>query len=369
MTLDQRLARAAHHVADRLAAPDVDLDAVRARARSNRRRTTGIAVAATVAAALAVSVPLLADRDGAAPAPVAPPAPPAVGSDVVWLDAAGLHRGNRVLTTAAELPLQDLDDTAQVALALVRRGVLYNDPSTGDVWFHPWSGGPRVIGRGSVEGPGGDPDGSIAVWFEDQELVVYDTAREREISRTSAAPAPWSGYQEHRFGNGFLHVSADEVVWSGGDRNTRLDLRTGELSRHDDLADVHEDVRVEGIDGGALTIDVAGQARRQLPGFEPRLRLSSDGSYLLAAEGAEDSLQTDGSHGAAIVEVRTGRVWKLRDEDFSAKLAWGYGDTALVTYSPGGYDPAKEQVLLACDASERTCNAVPHEGVVVTPTS
>ena len=37
MTLDQRLARAVRHVADGVAVPEVDLDAVRARARANRR--------------------------------------------------------------------------------------------------------------------------------------------------------------------------------------------------------------------------------------------------------------------------------------------------------------------------------------------
>ena len=30
------------------------------------------------------------------------------------------------------------------ALALVRSGALYLDPATGDVWFHPWGGKPRV---------------------------------------------------------------------------------------------------------------------------------------------------------------------------------------------------------------------------------
>ena len=39
MTLDQRLAQAVRHVADGVAVPEVDLEAVRAGARANRRRT------------------------------------------------------------------------------------------------------------------------------------------------------------------------------------------------------------------------------------------------------------------------------------------------------------------------------------------
>ena len=39
MSLDQRLADAAHQVADGVTVPEVDLDAVRSRARANRRRT------------------------------------------------------------------------------------------------------------------------------------------------------------------------------------------------------------------------------------------------------------------------------------------------------------------------------------------
>ena len=62
------------------------------------------------------------------------------------------------------------------ALALVRRGALYLDPGAGDIWFHPWGEEPRVIGHGSEAGPGGDPDGDLAVWSDGPEAVVYDTA-------------------------------------------------------------------------------------------------------------------------------------------------------------------------------------------------
>lgn len=49
MTLDQRLARAAHHVADTVTVPEVDLAAVRSTARANQRRKVALAAVAAVA--------------------------------------------------------------------------------------------------------------------------------------------------------------------------------------------------------------------------------------------------------------------------------------------------------------------------------
>ncbi len=49
MTLDERLTRAVHHVADTVIVPDVDLDAVRSTARANRHRTLALGAAACAA--------------------------------------------------------------------------------------------------------------------------------------------------------------------------------------------------------------------------------------------------------------------------------------------------------------------------------
>ena len=40
------------------------------------------------------------------------------------------------------------------------------DPAQHDVWYHPWGGEPRIVGNDSYAGPGGDPDGDVAAWFE-----------------------------------------------------------------------------------------------------------------------------------------------------------------------------------------------------------
>jgi hypothetical protein len=74
MTLDQRLTDAAHHLADGLVTPDVDIDAVRAQARSNRRRTTALAVAAAVTAVVAMAT-ALDGRATSAPTPATTPTP------------------------------------------------------------------------------------------------------------------------------------------------------------------------------------------------------------------------------------------------------------------------------------------------------
>ena len=74
MNLDQRLADAARHVADRVEPPEVDLGAIRARAHANRRVTVALAVAAAVLAVALAAVPLLvAGRDTSAPQPAVSP--------------------------------------------------------------------------------------------------------------------------------------------------------------------------------------------------------------------------------------------------------------------------------------------------------
>ena len=73
MNLDQLLTDAAHHVADQVDPPEVDLDAVRTRAHASRRRTTALAVTAAAVTAALIGIPLLADHDSTAPQPAVPP--------------------------------------------------------------------------------------------------------------------------------------------------------------------------------------------------------------------------------------------------------------------------------------------------------
>lgn len=82
MTLDQRLTRAAHHVADGVTVPEVDLTAVRSTARASQRRKVAVAAVAAVAAAV-VTVGLAAGglwHGDRAQEPVQQPSPSQSGS-------------------------------------------------------------------------------------------------------------------------------------------------------------------------------------------------------------------------------------------------------------------------------------------------
>ena len=151
-------------------AQPVDLDEVihRRPVRSNRPLVlalAGVAVLALVAGAVAL---LRIDRHDAAPITTDPPATtvPAVPGVPVWWDARGLHHGDVVEQTPVEIGQQVGEDSITGALALVRSGAVYLDPVTGDVWFHPWGGEPRIVGHNSAAGPGGDPNGDTAAWFD-----------------------------------------------------------------------------------------------------------------------------------------------------------------------------------------------------------
>lgn len=377
MNLDERVTQAVHRVAAGVVPPQVDLDVVRGRARANRRRTVAVAVV-VVAAAAAVVVAggaLVAGPDRGDPAPVEPvPSPRVVGSGPVWYDDTGLHHGDVVEQTPFDL---FVGGEGGGALALVRGGAVYLEPLTGDVWFHPWQGEPRVIGHDSYEGPGTDPHGDVAVWFEGNVMVAYDTARGREILRTPPEHSddatvpydtlrePWT---EHvAAGNGFMHVSAREVVWRSEFGVHRLDLATGAAGtlwkgQPGDgprfLEDVSSGRLLWGDNRGGLTIESPGTGERPLDDVEPVGRFSADGSHVVAPWLRGDT------HGAGIADVRTGETWLLDEPTFYAWIAWSYGDTALVHADRDG-----ETQLLACDAVTHECDRLPTTGDVLLPTS
>ena len=78
MRLDQRLAQAVRHVADGVAVPEVDLDAVRARARANRRRTAALVAGVAVVAVVVAGTAVVTGRDASSSLPPAGPVSPSV---------------------------------------------------------------------------------------------------------------------------------------------------------------------------------------------------------------------------------------------------------------------------------------------------
>lgn len=307
----------------------------------------------------------------------------------VWYDAKGLHRGDVVEQTPVDIAAQGGVLGTMGALALVRSGALYWDPETLEVWFHPWGGKPHIVGHDSPLGPGGDPNGDTAAWFEkpgttsvsgalfeERELVIYDTAAGREISRTLGLPGVQPLGGDHRPpGNTFLQVSAERVVWLGyyphrnvirGGEEVRLmpyshDIRTNTTSPPvDALVDLHNDIEasdpanVDPSVPSALVLRVPGRDDQSYPNLEGGwARLNGRGSYLLAVE------YGSGRHAAAIVDTGTGDLWQVPKNAYP-NLAWSYGDIAMVD---------TEDELLACDATLRTCQSLPAERPFLMPTS
>lgn len=284
----------------------------------------------------------------------------------VWYDADGLHRGTEVY----DVPIDLLGGPPQAAhaLALAGTGALYLDPARGDVWFQPWEGLPRVVGRGSRFGPGADPDGTTAAWFEGAELVVYDTARGRELTRRTT-PEPVTGGREHLDGNGFRYLDSDEVVWAADPNVFRYDLDTGDIDvvwrpgvitpvrafigdRHDGWlawADFTSD--------GARVTRLSGEPVASFEAPERFAQFSPDGRFLLASTRV-------GGERAVVAEVPTGDVWFPSEEEAYPWLGWSYGDTAMIAQDGGG-----EETLLACDVEARECTRLSHHGRVLLPTS
>ena len=338
------------------------------RRASRRGRRRVVLVVAATAAVIAGSVAAVTGLDDdPRSAPVEQPKP-VVGAVPVWYDAVGLHRGDVAEQTPVDLlqperPFEGGVIPGRGALALVRSGAVYLDPARGDVWFHPWGGEPQIVGHNSEAGPGGDPTGDTAVWFEGSdeseagpgELVIYDTAAGREISRTTQAHGVTQSSGDHYpAGNRFLQVSAERVVWSALDKTYSHDVRTQTTSvAKSYLADAHDDMQVLGADRG-IVLRVPGRADERFPELESHLRLSPSGNYVLAVEG------TDERHGAVIVDTRTGQLWRVPKNVYPS-LAWSYGDIAMVDHA--------EDELLACDATRRTCEPLQPERPFLMPTN
>jgi hypothetical protein len=241
------------------------------------------------------------------------------------------------------------------------------------------------VGRDSITGPAGDPNGDVAAWFEGpSELVVYDTATSREIERTDLSDdveRPFGSNTCHAMcaehaqpGNGFLLVSAESVIWTasqGFGPTYEYDVATArtssvpdvELEGPDDarVVDVRDEAAAYAIPdkspwGWHLMLDVPDREPQQYLEMNPRSRFSPSGRYVLGhawvGPMGERSV-------AAIIDTTSGELWQGPASD-SLWSVWSYGDIALVQDSDG---------LRACHAVTRTCTPLPAEGVILMPTN
>lgn len=377
------LREAVESLAARSPMPDLEGLERRAVRRGRRRIAVGSVVAAVVAAVIAGSALSATGPDDPRTLPAGParPAPPTlaegVPEDAVWFDRHGLHRGDVVERTPVDIIVPERPVPQEPggvfpqkgSLALVRSGALYGDPATKDVWFHPWGGAPRIVGRDSASGPGGDPDGDTAAWFEGAhpstaspgKLVVYDTASGRELSRTEqeSGAIDCSGIcgDHSPPGNGFLQVAADRVVWVAPSRDFGpvvydFDVRTQRTTQlQDRVRDVHDGVRLSGEP--TLTLTAPGRDDVLLTELEAYARLSPSGRFVL---GLEDS---PARHGATVLDTRTGELWRVPNDQYPW-IAWSYDDVAMLDVDDG---------LVACEAARQLCERVPAERPFLMPSN
>lgn len=382
-TLDELFAAAS---AD-LAARTRPRGAGQAIAQSRRRTSTLVAATATAAIIAVTSFTLLGnDQADAPPEPApAPTLPNLPGVDSVWYDGEGLHHAGVVTPTSVMLSGTSPE---KGTLTLVRTGAVYQSQTSPDVWFHPWEGEPKVIGQAALTGSPwvgmGDRDGDNAAWFDGEGLVVYDTVRERELTRVVAQPA-----MDLRV------VSSETVVWAPSGSRTepllQLDIATGEISQVSEeqgpanrgnaphLVDVHDDVEVWAYgsaeaafccgpaDQGGLILRRPGQDDRRYPAFiSPMGSLSPDGRFLGGWTGDADRAEYGGVSGVGFVDVSTGDFFELpTGEPRGQSVAWAYGTIAMIETVTGGDGGPRN--LYACDVEARTCELLSTQGDVVLP--
>ncbi|HVE99320.1 MAG TPA: hypothetical protein VNA12_09085 [Mycobacteriales bacterium] len=345
-----------------------------ARARRRAAGTTVMVVAAVALVAVSVSSLVRGPTTDSTLSPS--PAGLDVGEQAVWYDDLGLHRGDVLERPAVRLSAASEDRGA--VLTLVRTGALYLDATRDEVWFHPWGGDPRVVGRRAAHGPVGDHDGDLAAWFEGSHLVVLDTAAGRELARVDTPGVARGTSGDHLDdANGILQVSANAVVWLTGDVARRFDVTTKTIrtlpatsapAEWTDgisgiLTDVHDGTELWSwglADTGAgLSVRRDGAERKLTAFVSTSGRLSPDGRFLLAV--------TRDLHAPAFVDLASGGIFRgprPTPEGYSW-IAWSHGDTALILLTPDVQQQAG--TLYACRAERRRCDALPSSGNVVLP--
>src|ERR1700712_2557559 len=303
-----------------------------------------------------------------AKAPVTGPAP----ADAVWYDAAGLHHGATVRPIAI--------DTPPVSLALVRGGVVYEEEGSLEIWYQPWSGGPRRIGTGTYLGselfigPGSDARGTTAAWFDRETLVMYDTARGAVLARKREPDRRPTLNYENAMGSRIDYVDRNRVFWTTQTVVYSFDRRSGStrvVSRQAQgapyLIDLVPGLRATNAnderypevlltrDGGKLVFHGG-------VGYDP-IRFSPDGRYLVVIEEPAES----GVYAPLVVDTRTGRrVVPVRSTTYPW-VGWAYGHTLMYLQQDPDERHWGRGNLITYDARTRAVQHVTSPGDVVLP--
>jgi hypothetical protein len=362
--------------------PSIDLALLRSRAvRASRRRRAATAVVAVVAVVLMV---LLLPRTfvrGDHPQPIGPPKEPhsiRTGvANAVWYDAAGLHHGDTVVDLAPGV--------TPWSLALVQDGVLYRDGGSSDIWYRPWSGKARVVGQsaatpsgsGVALGPGSDAQGTTAAWFDDDDLVMYDTDTGAEIARKSQPGRLPLVNRENAMGTRIDYVDRERVVWSAGDGGIySFDRPSGavtELGRYTTgqpyVVDVVPGLRATNSNGRQLaevrlTTEDGTLLYHGGVGTDP-FRFSPDGRYLVVI--AEPTAASPAaSYGPVVVDTESGRPAVPMKSRTYPWIGWSYGHT-LMYLQQRKEDEFGAGRLVVYDATTHKARYVATRGTVVLP--
>ena len=186
MMLDQRITDAARHLADGVAVPQVDLDAVRSQARANRRQRAVMALTVVVAAIIVTGTALVMDRETSAPEPADPVGPAQLGGlplTPYWHDGVLHVRGVEIETPWRRIPVIDVAGDTILAGESGYRGV---DPSWAVVVGDRLEPVPVPFPDADAD-PRLSPDGRIVYWWsyptaDSTRVVTWDTETNRMLA-------------------------------------------------------------------------------------------------------------------------------------------------------------------------------------------
>lgn len=365
MNVEELIGRTLQDKASAVVPPVPDTAAIRRRAVHEQNRIVGVLAAAAIAAVVVVSV-VLGGREPQDTGPVDPPNQSQKLEGPVWGDHEGLHAGTTVFR---------LDETS-AAVGVVEDALLVqrivgspSDEEPPEVQLVRPGQKPQVIGR-SEAGPMGDPGGSLAAWFDDEDLVVVDTSTGVERLRLEVGPNRGSV-----LGLGarvpILYLDDRQVIYAAATAVWRVAL--------DDPASVPKRLGGPGLLDAAPHVEVVAERSSvnewSLPRRPTRLDIRIDGRSVgtFGPTLAEASLSPDARYVATATDYDRGHRLVVLDSTnarpvplsvpdlpvLATGYPWGWvGDHTLVAGLMTDDTSSARAVIVQCDVAAARCERV-----------